>query len=52
MRLILQTQQDVHRAVKWYCDGIITAEEYYDAVDERAARMIEDEVRLRKKKGW
>jgi len=44
MRFIIECQEDIHRLVGWYNSDRITAEEYFDAVDQYAARMFEDEV--------
>lgn len=36
--------EDIYALARQYCAGEVTAEEYFDAVDEYTKQAIEDEV--------
>lgn len=50
MKLVIEKQTDFHRIVDLYSDNLITAEEYFDAVDQWAVLVVDKEIRAARRR--
>lgn len=50
VKFVIEQHEDMHRLVEWYGQNIISADEYFDAVNEYSKIVIRREIEAERRK--